>query len=237
MLEQEDPPPKKAAREPEDEAELSQEEIDKKDRINAILKICPSADPNEAENMEVDPKPYQEMLEKNYDKLKKKNRATIVEDDFVTPGDFRNPGGRRRDASDSGSSQNMPMKTDAKDPSPTQVKPRYSDDKIPTQSNIKISPRKKGDRESSAAKPPLSPAAAQDNMTPTQKKKPRMSMSTEKAKGILKGDQHTPSRTRNKSNNGSLTRSDHKDAPMSNRSSRNSRRGAQSKQGSRGLVS
>lgn len=66
------------------------------------------------------------MLEKNLDKLKKKNKkgATIVEDDFVTPNDFRDPGGRKRDGSDSEASINK--RKSVKDQSPL-AKTRNSD--------------------------------------------------------------------------------------------------------------
>ena len=51
--------------------------------------------------MKVDPRPYQELLRKNTEKLSRISSQVIVEDDYVEPNDFRDPGRRKLDASGS----------------------------------------------------------------------------------------------------------------------------------------
>ena len=62
-----------------------------------ILRVCPKAKPGVAGDADVDPRPYQEMLEKNAEKLKRKSTAkVIVEDNFIQPTDFRDPANRKK---------------------------------------------------------------------------------------------------------------------------------------------
>ena len=72
-----------------------------------IIRNCPKAKPgvNQGDD-DVDPRPYQDMLEKNASRLKRKslNGKVIIEDDFVKPNDFRDPGNRKKN-NESGASQ------------------------------------------------------------------------------------------------------------------------------------
>ena len=48
-----------------------------------IIRVCPKAKPGIFGDSEVDPRPYQEMLEKNAQKLKRKGTKVVVEDNFI----------------------------------------------------------------------------------------------------------------------------------------------------------
>ena len=61
-----------------------------------IVKNCPKARAGVPEGEDVDPRAYQEKKDKNLRKLKRDSKDVIVEDDFIEPGDFRDPGGRKQ---------------------------------------------------------------------------------------------------------------------------------------------
>ena len=54
--------------------------------------------PKKVEEPPIDPTPYIELVRKNTEKLSKKSSQVVVEDNYVQPTDFRDPG-RRRDGS------------------------------------------------------------------------------------------------------------------------------------------
>ena len=63
-----------------------------------IFKDCKKAKPGIRIDRHVDPRPYHEMKTQNIKKLRRKTKSVIVEDDFVTAKDFRDPGGRKLEA-------------------------------------------------------------------------------------------------------------------------------------------
>ena len=64
---------------------------------NHIIKNCKLAKPGVSGENDVDPRPYRDMLQKNAKKLQgKSNSKVVVEDDYVEPNDFRDPGGRKK---------------------------------------------------------------------------------------------------------------------------------------------
>lgn len=84
-----------------------------------IIRNCPKAKPGVKEGEDdVDPRPYQDMLEKNATKLKRKslNGKVVIEDDFVKPSDFRDPGNRKKnDSNISQSRANSKFRSSGKD--------------------------------------------------------------------------------------------------------------------------
>ena len=67
----------------------------------------------EGDKPSIDPQPYLDHVERNRAKLQKKSKgAVVVEDDYVKPEDFRDPGGRKnRDKSAESAGQPKPGKS------------------------------------------------------------------------------------------------------------------------------
>jgi len=65
---------------------------------NHVINSCSKAKPGVPPDVPVDPRPYQEFVQKNVNKLSKKsaNSKVVVEDDFIEPNDFRDPGNRKK---------------------------------------------------------------------------------------------------------------------------------------------
>lgn len=64
-----------------------------------VIKSCPKSKPGVKDDQEVDPRPYHDMVQRNADKLKKKSSHVIIEDEYVKPNDFRDPGSRKKEPS------------------------------------------------------------------------------------------------------------------------------------------
>jgi hypothetical protein len=60
-----------------------------------VAKFCPKAIPGVNSDEQVDPRGYYDKVAKNAKKLKNKNSNVIVEDDYIEPNDFRDPGKRK----------------------------------------------------------------------------------------------------------------------------------------------
>lgn len=114
-----------------------------------MIKECPKATPELGPNTDVDPTNYIEMRERNLKKLnKKKSTRVIVEDEFIEPNDFRDPGGRK-----SGSKSNDKTSTNSKGL-------KFDKDKDPrpprTQQNNKVKRLNSNSPQTNNSKPPLS---------------------------------------------------------------------------------
>ena len=156
----------------------------------------------------VDPEPYLHQIEQNERKLKKQNPKSkvVVEDDFIEPTDFRDPGGRKNKPPEPPANLRPKSKSRGRNSQRSASKKSRSNAGSKERDPSKESPGRSQPKSSAlSSKPPKSPGRVSPEKPPQQDEPSQETINTPKSRGILKDpsskegsrappEQHSPPR-------------------------------------------